>query len=362
MNFIPAKVQLPAVPATGSGFRPLSQTIPLLNGRNKAIGGAFTCTGACETSTLRVTEDRTYLSAIAESNHRHLAQRVAMYLADFRIGDDIIKVAALADGMGPMTHYPLVSSSFILGVKLAVEGAAKMGAIPSAQLLYDAGRAVWFHDPDAQKLEHGTSATVFVLHGNVATLASAGDSLSVLLRPDKENVYQVAGYAEPSPHHPIHVKNFLEGPPRLYSVNDVRGGDQFVIGNASMWQQLLGMKQFLQLSKFHRLFELNGDEFIPKRDSDRPPSQATFDRLLLASNQRSERIMGALNLYQVARLIQYPQKHRHCGGMGDISGLRDPDNLATIVCHIEELPMPTQTPEVPQESVPLEPIPLHIST
>ncbi|HKX11692.1 MAG TPA: hypothetical protein VJP40_00975, partial [bacterium] len=242
----------------------------------KALGEAKVAVGGAEgRSTIKFT-DGSRVSTRTSRGVRKAGNQDGNYIARFTLPDGReVKVLAGADGAGGHQGGDVASSAFIQGVHARIHEAASQGKLPTAVELFEHGeRALgkqkeYLPQPTEEQLEKGDyapptgAASVVVIVGDEATVASKGDSNVLWARAGHDGEFEVLGVTEADArmgYPPVQRKynNLVRGlgyeskpelgKPHHYRIQGIKPGDRLLVASDGFYGALVGPELVEQTS------------------------------------------------------------------------------------------------------------------
>lgn len=323
-------------------------TLDLVGAGGEKIGEAHICAGGLSGKT---TIAEIGLSAETSSGHM-LHQEDGYYVCRFQLPNrPPVTVVVGADGIGGAEMGEMASSAALQGIHAAIVEAVVEGRIPLAHELFEAASQVLqaqigFHEAEIGKKFEGqtvpnTVASVTVVVGNTAFVATAGDFMTAHLGPRGSEPLRAVGFSNLDVDAQGYVvRAVLQNNPVLY-VTTLRSGDWLLSGSDGFWRNLVGE------------FKAHGSWLIRQQTGSSQPEQNLFHNprqvlTLVPSSLAPAEAASALHAIAYGEYDEaaYPT-------LAPV----DPelDNLTVLALSIEEN-APEPDFEVPPSYRPLEPV------
>ncbi|HEX5038225.1 MAG TPA: hypothetical protein VFX30_13795 [bacterium] len=211
-----------------------------------AVGGAVIAAGGAENKFKFTHPDGSLISAQTSRGAEKVSEakpsQDAYYTATYTLPDGTpVKVMAVSDGAGGMgPHGHIASSGFVQGVHAAVVEAAEAGVAFPAGDFFEAGRAGLLKQKKLHDTHPKTTATasVIVIMGNTATVATLGDATVLHATTGASGVPRTARYSQ-ADYLEAGVMKETTGlidetkKPHLYFIDNLAHGDSLVLASDS---------------------------------------------------------------------------------------------------------------------------------
>lgn len=222
-------------------------TLDLVGADGEKIGEAHICAGGLSGKT---TIAEIGLSAETSSGHM-LHQEDGYYVCRFQLPNrPPVTVMVGADGIGGAEMGEMASSAALQGIHAAVVEAVAEGRIPLAHDLFEAASQalqaqIGFHEAEIGKKFEGQTvpnsvASVTVVVGNTAFIATAGDFMTAHMGPRGPEPLRALGFSnlDVDPQGYV-LRTVLQNNPVLYATT-LKAGDWLLSGSDGFWRNLVG--------------------------------------------------------------------------------------------------------------------------
>ena len=329
------------IPKTGQQLEiKLKDALWLYDADLNRVGQAFITAGGAERrwEASRL-PDGGFISAATVQNMRRYQQDGFYYAVASLPNGRRARILAATDGAGGHSKSEVASTAFLQGVHAGVQNMLLSGTVPTADELFDLSRQIMEDTTQSRGADKAvTTASVIVILGAQATVATAGDSMVALATRTGEGAYRTVGITEQD----IKIESVgiteqdkkiearstsvlmrhASNMPHVYFVPELRAGDRFIIGSDGLWGNIL---------QHGDRYKFCGTELI-RRDELPPADQIVFNNLNLLNAHTAGQLGSAATFLNMARRAREAPLYSQLGaGIYHFPSMFDTDNMTALI-------------------------------